>query len=107
MEENRIKKDKLFKNENDFELKVIKYIKDVVEKWKKETNIGFVLCAKTPFISQNKEEDLYERLKHEAEIQKISTGGAVSQIDIKNMDENGIKELINYIYNNVKYAELV
>lgn len=73
----------------------------------KETNIGFTLCSKTPFISQNKEEDLYERLKHEAEIQKISTGGAVSQIDIKNMDENGIKELINFIYNNVKYAELV
>lgn len=102
-----IKKDELFKNENDFELKVIKHIKEVVEKWKKETSIGFTLCSKTPFISQNKEEDFYEKLKHEAEIQKISTGGAISQIDINNMDENEIKKLIKFIYNNVKYAQLV
>ena len=122
-----------------FALKVMKYLKDTVAKWKKETNIGFALYG-TPaeslcykFAKIDKEQfgeikdvtdkgyytnsyhvdvrekiDAFEKLSFESEFQKLSTGGAISYIEIPNMKNNleALETVVKYIYDNIQYAEV-
>ena len=123
----------------EFALKVMKYLKDTVAKWKKETNIGFALYG-TPaeslcykFARIDKEQfgeitditdkgyytnsyhvdvreniDAFEKLSFESEFQKLSTGGAISYIEIPNMKNNleALETVVKYIYDNIQYAEV-
>lgn len=52
--------------------------------------------------------DAFSKLKLESEFQKLSVGGAISYIEIPNMQKNipAILEVMKFIYNNIMYAEL-
>ena len=52
--------------------------------------------------------DAFTKLKFESQFQPISNGGCISYIEIPNMNHNleAIKEIVNYIYHNIQYAEL-
>ena len=51
--------------------------------------------------------DAFSKLSFEAEFQPISTGGCISYIEIPHMGHNleALKQLVNYIYHNIQYAE--
>ena len=58
------------------------------------------------YVEEIENIDLYERLKIEAEFQKISSGGAVSIVNIKNVDDAELDKIIQFIYENVQYVEI-
>ena len=51
--------------------------------------------------------DAFEKLKFESEFQNISTGGAISYIEIPNMSKNidALESVVKFIYDNIQYAE--
>ena len=123
---------------HDFALRVMKKLREKVEQWKKETNIGFALYG-TPaeslcyrFARIDKEKfgeikditdkgfytnsyhvdvrekiDAFSKLAFESEFQKISSGGAISYIEIPNMQHNleAMESVVKFIYDNIQYAE--
>lgn len=52
--------------------------------------------------------DAFTKLKFESEFQELSPGGAISYVEVPNMTNNieAVLSLINYIYENIIYAEL-
>ena len=54
------------------------------------------------------EDDVFAKLEIESEFQKLSLGGATSYVEIPNIEESRDKtlEFINFIYNNIMYAEV-
>ena len=52
--------------------------------------------------------DAFTKLRLESEFQKLSPGGAISYIETPNLENNieTVMEVINFIYNNIMYAEL-
>lgn len=50
----------------------------------------------------------FEKLKFESEFQPLSPGGAISYVEVPNMQNNipAVIALIQYIYDNIMYAEL-
>lgn len=52
--------------------------------------------------------DAFTKLKFESEFQKLSPGGAISYIEIPNLNNNveAVLSVIKFIYNNIMYAEL-
>lgn len=50
----------------------------------------------------------FDKLKFEAQFQRLSPGGAISYVEVPNMENNidAVLELMKYIYNNIMYAEL-
>ncbi len=50
----------------------------------------------------------FEKLKFEAQFQRLSPGGAISYIEVPNMQNNleAVLEVMKYIYDNIMYAEL-
>ena len=51
--------------------------------------------------------DAFEKLKFESEFQPISSGGAISYVEIPNMRHNlkALEEVVKFIYDNIQYAE--
>ena len=51
--------------------------------------------------------DAFEKLSFESEFQHLSTGGAISYIEIPNMKHNlkALENLVKFIYDNIQYAE--
>jgi len=49
----------------------------------------------------------FEKLAFESEFQNISSGGAISYVEIPNMEKNipALESLISFIYENIQYAE--
>ena len=123
---------------HDFALKVMNHLKETVDKWKKETNIGFALygtpaeslCYKFARIDKERfgtikdvtdkgyytnsyhvdvreKIDAFDKLSFESEFQKISSGGAISYVEIPNMQNNipALEEVVKFIYDNIQYAE--
>ncbi len=123
---------------HDFALGVMKYLKDKVAQWKKETNIGFALygtpaeslCYKFARIDKERfgtieditdkgyytnsyhvdvreKIDAFDKLTFESEFQKLSTGGAISYVEIPNMQNNiaALETAVKFIYDNIQYAE--
>lgn len=113
-------------NNCDFSLKVIKYLKQTLEKYSKEKNLAFCLSAikdkevidyfyKIDEINLTKynikkytqgfnqeQENLYERLELEQKFQNLTTGGSIIEISNIELDNN----LINYIYENLLYTKI-
>ncbi len=58
-------------------------------------------------VDVREEIDAFSKLKFESQFQPISTGGCISYIEIPNMSHNleALKQLVNYIYHNIQYAE--
>ena len=52
--------------------------------------------------------DAFEKLTFEAQFQKLSPGGAISYVEVPNMQNNlpAVMAIINHIYDNIMYAEL-
>ena len=52
--------------------------------------------------------DAFKKLKFEADFQKLSPGGAISYIEVPNMQENipAVLSVMKFIYDNIMYAEL-
>ena len=51
--------------------------------------------------------DAFDKLAFESEFQKLSTGGAISYVEVPNMQNNipALEEVVKFIYNNIQYAE--
>ena len=51
--------------------------------------------------------DAFSKFDFESQFQVISTGGAISYVEIPNMRHNleALEEIVKYIYNNIQYAE--
>ncbi len=51
--------------------------------------------------------DAFTKFEFESQFQKISSGGAISYVEIPNMRHNleGIEEVVKFIYENIQYAE--
>ena len=49
----------------------------------------------------------FDKLLFESEFQKISSGGAISYVEIPNMKNNlkALEEIVKFIYDNIQYAE--
>lgn len=122
----------------EFALKVMNYLREHCDKWKKETNIGFALYG-TPaeslcyrFARIDKERfgtikdvtdkgyytnsyhvdvreniDAFSKFQFECQFQKISSGGAISYVEIPNMSKNltAMEDVVKFIYDNIQYAE--
>ena len=52
--------------------------------------------------------DAFEKLKLESKFQALSPGGAISYIEVPNMQDNleAVLQVMKYIYDNIMYAEL-
>ena len=52
--------------------------------------------------------DAFTKLKFESEFQKLSPGGAISYVEVPNMQDNleAVIKVIQFIYDNIMYAEL-
>ena len=51
--------------------------------------------------------DAFEKFSFESQFQTISSGGAISYVEIPNMKNNipALRELVKFIYDNIQYAE--
>ncbi len=123
----------------EFALKVMHYLKDTVDKWKKETGLGFALygtpaeslCYRFARVDKEKFGDIpdvtdkgyytnsyhvdvrekitaFKKLEFESEFQNISLGGAISYVEIPNMQNNlkALETLVKFMYENIQYAEV-
>lgn len=52
--------------------------------------------------------DAFDKLKFESQFQVLSTGGAISYVEVPNMQDNipAVLQVIRFIYDNIMYAEL-
>ena len=59
-------------------------------------------------VNVSEEIDAFAKLKFESQFQALSTGGAISYVEVPNMQNNipAVLQLIRYIYDNIMYAEL-
>ena len=122
----------------EFALKVMNFLRDKCEKWKKETGLGFglygtpaeSLCYRFAEIDRKKfgeieditdkgyytnsyhvdvreKIDAFSKLQFESQFQTISSGGAISYVEIPNLRHNlpALETLVSFIYDNIQYAE--
>lgn len=59
-------------------------------------------------VHVTEEIDAFAKLAFEAQFQALSTGGAISYVEVPNMQQNleAVLQIIRYIYDNIMYAEL-
>ena len=59
-------------------------------------------------VHVSEEIDAFTKLRFEADFQQLSPGGAISYVEVPNMQQNidAVLELMKYIYDNIMYAEL-
>ena len=52
--------------------------------------------------------DAFTKLKFESEFQRLSPGGAISYVEVPNMQQNipAVLQVMQYIYDNIMYAEM-
>ena len=122
----------------EFAVRVMKYLRETCDRWKKETNIGFALygtpaeslCYRFARIDKERfgtipnvtdkgyytnsyhvdvreEIDAFAKFDFESQFQAISSGGAISYVEIPNMNHNltALAEVVQYIYDHIQYAE--
>lgn len=119
-----------------FAISLMQKLKNTCEKWRQDTQLAFSLYATSDriiakeFLAYDREmygkqkditdKDAYtdsyhviekqmtidEKLKVESEFEKLSFGGGISIIQIKNDDMQIISEILDMAYNSVQYFEL-
>ena len=59
-------------------------------------------------VNVREEIDAFTKLKFESEFQRLSPGGAISYVEVPNMQDNleAVMSVLHYIYDNIMYAEL-
>ena len=102
-------------------MKRIRCVKETVE----STTYKFAKCLKKRFgiiegvtdknyitnsyhVHVTEEINAFDKLKFEADFQKLSPGGAISYVEVPNMQDNipAVLSVMQFIYNNIMYAEL-
>ena len=70
------------------------------------TDKGYITNSYHVHVTE--EIDAFEKLKFESQFQSLSTGGAISYIEVPDMQNNieAVLEVIKFIYDNIMYAEL-
>ncbi len=70
------------------------------------TDKGYITNSYHVHVSE--EIDAFTKLKFEAEFQRLSPGGAISYIEVPDMQDNlqAVIRVMQYIYDNIMYAEL-
>ena len=122
----------------EFSLRVMRHMRETVDRWKKETGLGFALygtpaeslCYRFARVDRERFGDIpditdkgyytnsyhvdvrekinaFDKLKFESKYQPISSGGAISYVEIPNMKNNlpALESLVKFIYDNIQYAE--
>lgn len=58
-------------------------------------------------VDVREEIDVFTKFEFESQFQKISSGGAISYVEIPNMRHNpeAIEDIVRFIYDNIQYAE--
>ena len=59
-------------------------------------------------VHVTEEIDAFDKLEFEAQFQALSTGGAISYVEVPNMQQNipAVLQVIRFIYDHIMYAEL-
>lgn len=59
-------------------------------------------------VNVTEEIDAFSKLKFESKFQALSTGGAISYVEVPNMQDNipAVLSVLQFIYDNIMYAEL-
>ena len=59
-------------------------------------------------VHVTEEIDAFSKLKFESQFQTLSTGGAISYVEVPNMQDNipAVLQVMRFIYDNIMYAEL-
>ena len=59
-------------------------------------------------VNVREEIDAFTKLKFESEFQELSPGGAISYVEIPNMQDNleAVRSVVDFIRDNIMYAEL-
>ena len=59
-------------------------------------------------VHVTEEIDAFTKLKFESDFQQLSPGGAISYVEVPNMQDNleAVMNVLNFIYDNIMYAEL-
>ena len=70
------------------------------------TDKGYITNSYHVHVSE--EIDAFDKLKFESEFQQLSPGGAISYVEVPNMQDNlkAVIRVMQYIYDNIMYAEL-
>ena len=70
------------------------------------TDKGYITNSYHVHVSE--EIDAFTKLKFESEFQQLSPGGAISYIEVPNMQDNlqAVIRVMQYIYDHIMYAEL-
>jgi len=70
------------------------------------TDKGYITNSYHVHVSENI--DAFTKLKFESEFQRLSPGGAISYVEVPNMQDNleAVIRVMQYIYDNIMYAEL-
>ena len=114
-----------------FALKVMQRLNDKCAEWKAAENISysvygtpmesttykFAKCLQKRFgiikgvTDKNyitEKIDAFSKLKFESDFQKLSPGGAISYVEVPNLQDNieAVIEVMKFIYDNIMYAEL-
>ena len=114
----------------DFALRVMNHLREATDRWKAQTGIAFGLYG-TPaeslcyrfgtipditdkgyytnsyHVDVREKIDAFSKFQFESQFQTISSGGAISYVEIPNMRNNleALSEVVRYIYDNIQYAE--
>ena len=88
-----------------------KFAKCLKERFGKEwedLSEGYDYITNSYHINVREKIDAFSKLAKEAEFQKLSPGGAISYIEVPNMQHNieAIISVIQFIYENIMYAEI-
>ena len=120
-------------------IRIMEYMNEACERWKKETTIGFGIygtplesttykfarCLQKRFgiipgitdknyitnsyhVHVTEKIDAFAKLAFESKFQSLSTGGAISYVEVPDMQNNleAVLQVIRFIYDNIMYAEL-
>ena len=70
------------------------------------TDKGYITNSYHVHVSE--EIDAFNKLKFESQFQRLSPGGAISYVEVPNMQDNlkAVIRVMQYIYDNIMYAEL-
>ncbi len=121
-----------------FALRVMQRLNDACAEWKEKENMDFSLygtplestykfakCLQKRFgiiegvtdknyitnsyhVHVTENINAFDKLKFESQFQKLSPGGAISYVEVPNMQDNidAVIAVMKYIYDNIMYAEL-
>ena len=70
------------------------------------TDKGYITNSYHVHVTE--EIDAFDKLKFEAQFQALSPGGAISYVEVPNMQHNleAVLQVMQFIYDNIMYAEL-